>query len=449
MNNQIAQPTIYQINTAVFLHEQGNITLAEVSDETWDSIAALPIDMVWFMGIWQRSSYSKSFNENADWLKEALPDIQPDDVIGSAYSIVGYEVDERFGGDKALAVAREKLKQRGIKLMLDFVPNHVGVDHPWATDHPEYFLAGTPEELAEHPHSFFQTPSGIWANGKDPQFPAWADVLQLNSFSEPLRHAQIATLQKIAEQCDAVRCDMTMLMMNHVFQQTWRERAGHVPEEEYWPQLIGAVREVHPQLLFLAEAYWGLEHELIRQGFDFAYDKETYDTLVENNPHALRSHLKETEPYQRHLLRFIENHDEPRVAATLPFEQHKAAAVISLSLPGMRLIHDGQKDGRKIRVPVQLARRPQEPVDEPIAAFYNDLFERLKSAKVGTGTWQQEPLKSGLFNRGSHHVFAWNWQNDAGKTTVVVNYSDKPTKVALASGGKVQLAPWQYDVTTR
>ena len=64
------------------------------------------------------------------------------------------------------------------------------------------------------------------ANGRDPYFPAWPDVAQLNAFSPSLRTAVIDTLQQIAEQCDGVRCDMAMLVMNDTFARTWGARAG-------------------------------------------------------------------------------------------------------------------------------------------------------------------------------------------------------------------------------
>ncbi len=262
-------------------------------------------------------------------------------------------------GPEGLAAARAELERRGVKLLLDFVPNHVAPDHPWTQEHPEYFVAGDDGEP--------------FAHGRDPYFAPWADTLQLNAFSMPLRRAAADTLLSIAAQCDGVRCDMAMLLLNRVFAQTWGERVGWAPPGEYWTDVIGAVRAEHPGFVFMAEAYWDLEYELQRLGFDFCYDKRLYDHLVARDVGALRGHVGGDPAYLQRLTRFIENHDEPRAAATFGPEQERAAAVVVATLPGAVLWYEGQFDGRRVRPPVFLARRPQEPVDAALRAFYECL----------------------------------------------------------------------------
>ena len=119
------------------------------------------------------------------------------------------------------------------------------------------------------------------ALGRDPFFPAWPDVVQLNAFSPELRAAVVETLRAIADQCDGVRCDMAMLVMNDTFAKTWDDRGGERPADDYWPTVISAVRQTHPDFRFLAEAYWDLEWELQQQGLDFCYDKRLYDRLMQ------------------------------------------------------------------------------------------------------------------------------------------------------------------------
>ena len=160
-------------------------------------------------------------------------------MIGSPYCVRDYVVDERFGGPEALAAARAQLADRGLALILDYVPNHVAPDHPWTARRPECLLTGTEEELARHPEAFLRTAGGVVANGRDPYFPPWPDVVQLNAFSPALRDAVTETLIALGAQCDGLRCDMAMLMTNEVFARTWGERAGPAPRE-YWPTLIGA-----------------------------------------------------------------------------------------------------------------------------------------------------------------------------------------------------------------
>ena len=266
--SQNSQPYLYEINTwpwleAISKTEGRAIDLGTVPDRYWDEIADLGFDGVWLMGVWQRSPAGIGIALTNEDLRvsfdAALPDWQPYDVVGSPYCVRGYVVDDHFGGRSALASARQALAARGMGLILDFVPNHVAPDHPWTSSLPELFVAGTADELQTDPKSFVEIDGQVLANGRDPYFPAWPDVVQLNAFAPALRAVVIETLSEIAEQCDGVRCDMAMLVMNDVFARTWGDRVGSAPESDYWPTVIPAVREAYPGFLFLAEAYWDLE----------------------------------------------------------------------------------------------------------------------------------------------------------------------------------------------
>ena len=154
------RPTIYEINTAVWLGDLSRahgraVVLSTVPAEEWDRLAALRVDAVWLMGVWQRSPAGLAIaEENAELVasfRATLPDLQPGDVIGSPYCVRSYELEPRFGGPGALAAARDELAARGLGLILDYVPNHVAPDHPWTTQHADYFIRGTSDELAADP----------------------------------------------------------------------------------------------------------------------------------------------------------------------------------------------------------------------------------------------------------------------------------------------------------
>jgi glycosidase len=427
------RPTIYEINTAVWLARLGRaqgqpMTLAEVPSEEWDALAALPVDAVWLMGVWERSPAGLAIAAtNPDVQagnRAALPGLEPSDVIGSPYCVRNYVVDARFGGPDGLAVARGALAARGLGLILDYVPNHVAPDHPWLTGRPDVFITGSEDDLVAQPHAFLRTPGGIVANGRDPYFPPWPDVVQLNAFSDRLRVAVADTLLSIATQCDGMRCDMAMLMTNEVFARTWGDRAGVVPSEEYWPALIGRVKAKHPDLVFIAEAYWDMEWTLQQQGFDFCYDKRLYDRLAHEDAPSVRGHLQAAHDYQERLIRFIENHDEPRAAATFSPGKARAAAVAFSTLEGARLFHDGQLDGAKVHIPVFLDRGPDEQPDTALRAFYSRLLRAIAGSGLINAEWQLCEATGWPDNESHVHVLAWCWRSPASRHLVVINYSD-------------------------
>jgi glycosidase len=414
------RPTVYEINTAVSL---GGATLAEVPGARWDAIAALPVDAVWLMGVWQRSPAGLAIAEADPGLaagnRAALPDLRPEDVIGSPYCVRDYVVDHRFGGPEGLAEARAQLAARGLGLILDYVPNHVAPDHPWAS-RPELLVAGDPDD----PVGSVRTGAGWVARGRDPYFPPWPDVVQLNAFAPELRAAVGDTLLALAAQCDGLRCDMAMLMCNDVFARTW---GGAPPAEEYWPPLIERVKAEHPDFHFIAEAYWDMEWPLQQQGFDYCYDKRLYDRLAHEDAESVRGHLRAGADYQERLIRFIENHDEPRAAATFGPAQARAAAVVVSTLQGARLYHDGQLDGKRTRIPVFLGRGPDEPADEDLRAFYGALLRAVADSGLRDGDWRLCECTGWPDNDSHRRLVAWGWPHEL----VVVNLSDAPAQARV------------------
>jgi len=248
-------PKIYEINTWVWLSDlsdksRGSINLDCVPSAEWDAIAKFGFDAVWLMGVWERSPAGIAIaNHNGNLLddfRRALPDFQPKDNVGSPYCVRRYVVDRALGGPEGLAIARKELARRGLRLILDFVPNHVAPDHPWVVDHPDYFIRGNADDLKNDPASYKQIQGTVFACGRDPYFPAWPDVLQLNAFHPGLRQAVVDTLSTVANQCDGLRCDMAMLFLNSIFARTWGARAGQPPATEYWVDVISAIKKAHP-----------------------------------------------------------------------------------------------------------------------------------------------------------------------------------------------------------
>jgi hypothetical protein len=430
-------PIVFEINTWVWLWELSrkmniHITLANVPEETWDAFAHLNIEAIWLMGVWQRSprgiAISNSHPGNLADFHRALPDFTPADNVGSPYCIRGYQVDEQLGGNEGLALARARLAQRGIKLILDFVPNHLSHDHPWVFESPDYFIHGNEEDLRKDPITFAKIGNTIFACGKDPFYPAWQDVLQINAFHPDLREAVVETVTRLAKQCDGVRCDMAMLVMNDIFKQTWGVRAGSLPEYEYWEELIPAVKRSNPDFIFIAEAYWDKEWALQQQGFDYCYDKRLYDRLEHDNAQNIRLHLMADTDYQSKMIRFVENHDEPRHVIAFPQGKNRAAVVISSTLPGAKLYHEGQFEGRKVKLPVFLQRRPEEPVDSDLYNFFRRLLLSIHHPAFKNGNWQLCDCFGWQDNDSFKNLLAWCWSDADDLFLIAVNYSGEATQ---------------------
>lgn len=438
------QPVVYEVNTAVWLNALSrtagrSVTLADVPAPEWDAVTPAGVDAVWLMGVWERSAAGLAL-ANADAalrssFLEALPDLRDADVLGSPYCVHRYVADAAFGGPEGLAVARGELEARGVRLVLDYVPNHVASDHPWVREHPELFVRGGEDDLAADPASWIAVDGQVLALGRDPYFPPWPDVVQLDAFSPALRAATARTLADIAGQCDGIRCDMAMLMTNEVFENTWGGRTGPRPVEEFWPAVIADLRARHPETVLVAEAYWDLEWTLQQQGFAFCYDKRLYDRIVDEGVPTIRDHLRAEPGYQSRLVRFLENHDEPRIADRLAPDAERAAAVVVATLPGATLWHEGQFEGRRTRPPVFLARRPDEPPDDELGAWYRRLLEVAGDHGVRSGAWSLLEPEGWPDNQTCRNLLAWSWSAaDGARHVVVVNYSAEPAQARIPFG---------------
>ena len=428
-------PLLLEINTWPWLREFATaagkrITLADVPQPELERIAALGFDGVWLMGVWERSLRAREIALSIpDLLAEyerALPGFTAADVVGSPYAVHRYEVDAVLGGPDALAVLRTRLRQVGLGLVLDFVPNHLAIDHPWVAGYPDRFVHAGADRLATAPQNYFTREIDglprILAHGRDPHYNGWTDTVQLDYRARDTRLAVREQLAGIAEQCDGIRCDMAMLILPEVFARTWGGEF-EPPDADFWSDAIGSVKAVHPAFVFIGEVYWDLEYRLQQLGFDYTYDKRLYDRLVHAGAESLRDHLRAGVAFQRRLTRFIENHDEPRAAATFGPERSRAAAVLALTLPGMRLVHEGQIEGRRVKDPVQLGRRPVEPSDLPMQAHYERLLRAVSDPVFHQGAWRLlEPRPAGPGN-SSRGFLAHHWSLGDARRLVIVNWS--------------------------
>ncbi len=432
-------PSIYEINTRVWINQfrqkNENVTIADIPDSYWDQFGNEGIDYVWLMGVWktcdniiEKYCYEENLIKSYD---KALKGWTKQDIIGSPFAIDVYNVSPRVGDKKSLLNLKSCLNKKGIKLILDFVPNHFSAGSSLIKSNPAIFLSVNQDTFLKDTYTFFQPfkdEERYLAHGRDPFFPAWLDTVQVNLFSNEAREFLTDILLQLTNVCDGVRCDMAMLALNNVFKNTWGgvlsgEEIGSM-HNDFWQTAIERVKKVRPGFIFIAESYWDLEWTLQQQGFDYTYDKKLTDRLISSSAGNIIDHLKAGLDYQKKSLRFIENHDEERVAAVLGKDKSKAAAIVISTILGMRFYHNGQFEGKKIKLPVQLGRAPDEFESSEIKNFYKTLLSITSQEIFKRGQWKLlEPLPSWDGNETFKNILAWQWVYNSQKRVVVVNYS--------------------------
>lgn len=436
-------PFLYEINTRVWIkrfYQDEKITIDQVPLNYWREFKQNGFDYIWLMGVWQTNQNTIEkycFEEGlVNEYKSALHDFKHEDVIGSPFSIEDYKVNPELGGEESLKLLKQKLNALGLKLIIDFIPNHFSAESELVKTNPELFLQGTEEQLNADPDTFFQVGDKIFAHGKDPFFPAWKDTIQVNYFSEEARQKMIDYLMHVSQYCDGVRCDMAMLVDNPVFRKTWsetkRRKDYSIPETEFWEDAINKLKSQRNDFTFIAEVYWDREYELQQLGFDFTYDKTFTERLIAGDVDEIKAHLWADDGFQRQSVRFLENHDEPRITDRVNEEKAKAAAVALTTVQGMKLIHDGQCEGKRIKLPAQLGREPHEAPNKELRSFYEKLYSITSRNIFKRGRWEPiDPDEAWDDNTTNENMLVWLWSYDDERILVIINYSDEPSQCNL------------------
>ena len=442
-------PHLYEINTWAWLEELSanagrRITLAEVPDSEWDRIAQRGFNIVWLMGLWRRSEESRRIaladDGNRALYDRALPGWKPEDVIGSPYAVTDYTPDPRIGTWESLDRVHEKLHARGMALFSDFVGNHTALDHPWTSEHPEYYVQGSAEDFEKDSAAFCKvvTPQGekCIARAHDLYCPPWKDAAQLNYFLPATRAAQIGVLRTIAGHCDGVRCDMAMLQLTDIFDKIWSRylRGAAAPKNEFWVEARAAV----PRLSLLAEAYWGTEQRLLDLGFSFAYDKDLYDAVKDARTDEIHARLEASAEYQSRLARFLENHDEQRRAVVFPNARLSAAGTLMGTLPGMRFYHQGELEGLRNYQPITLRIAAPEPPDPYCSAFFEKILRLTNEDVFHRGRWTLLDI-SPEGDATSSSLIGYEWRTESSWKLLVVNMGQSASQGRVKLGDRVRV----------
>ena len=443
--HDLRHPVLYEINTRVWLRQFDangiKATLKNVPLEYWSALKEKGVDYVWLMGVWAASEVGierNIFSEGTmDYYRSILSDLSEEDIIGSPYAIDTYRLNPALGKLEDLIEVRKNLHSLGLKLILDFVPNHFGKNSRLIEQRPELFLKGSQEHLDYYPELFFKsegTNGQIFAHGKDLYSGAWRDTVQVDFSKQATRQFIADELLRVSKLCDGVRCDMAMIVIKRLFQQSWGELLpiGGLAQwnEPFWTETIQQVKNIHPDFKFIAECYWHTETEMLSYGFDFVYDKEFLDKIKSQNIQEIKVHLNKDPRYLSRGVFFLENHDEERAASF--FEPYKLMAYSTLiaTSPGMCFYYDGQWSGKRVRIPVQLGREPTEskcncairPLlnNDPeticscLEAFHNRLLKICATDIFKRGNWE-------VLDLPNEHIIGFLWTLEQEKKWVFIN----------------------------
>ena len=436
---------LYEINTRMWIKQFGkDVKLSEVPISYFKNLKQKGFDLIWLMGVWKTPAENIQYAFAPELIKaykKCLPDWKKEDVIGSPYAIDSYQLNPKLGSFDDLLILKDKLNKIGLKLILDFIPNHFGSDSSVVKNSTHLFLPGDKQLLKEEPSTYFRLSSDkniILGHGRDPFFPAWSDTAQLNYFSDETRTFMTEQLFRLIKYCDGIRCDMAMLMMNNIFQSTWPGPITKLnykkPKNEFWYQAIKKVKKVNPNFIFIGEVYWDLESELIQLGFDFTYYKHFLDMLINNDTSGIVNILKSDYNYLNKLVFFIENHDEERAVKSLGIKKSIASAVILLTIPGMKLFYNDQLEGRKIKCPIQLGRRSVDKGSKTIRDFYSKILALINNETYKKGKFKLlHAIKFDEKDESYKNILTWYWRFNNNIKITIVNFSKKHSK------GKIKL----------
>ncbi|HSF23692.1 MAG TPA: alpha-amylase family glycosyl hydrolase [Blastocatellia bacterium] len=343
----------------------------DITDSELQKLAELGFDAVWLMGVWQISDGALRISK-----------LVSDDFEGSPYAVPAYKFSRRLGGQRGFQALVKRAHKLGLAVIVDFVSNHMALDSPWIDRHPEFFIRSDTRVRNQATSDYFLHKSGeVIAFGRDPYFPPWHDTAQLDYTCKALRSQMTHDLRWISRFADGVRCDMAMLVLRDHIKRQWYPLASdeafnaRMPKE-FWGEAITAVKVEKPDFKFIAEAYWDKERELRELGFDLTYEKKLYDGLVARDARLVAKRLALDLQSLRASLYFIENHDEPRASSVFSRAGNLASAALILALPGSVLIHEGQMEGKREKLPVQRVKPlVNELPDQQLRAAYKNLLQ--------------------------------------------------------------------------
>ena len=422
-------PFLYQISTRPWLYELSKkygktITkLREIPLQEFDELASNGVNIVWMMGVWQLGKNGLEYDRNNSNYNDILPDFTIDDVIGSPFAVTKYECNSEIGTDEDLIWLRREINIRGMKLMLDFVPNHSATDCDQADTDPKMYITTPIDKIDESRYN-----AKGFAYGSDINHQPWKDVIQYNYWEPKTIEVMKNNLKKVLTLSDAVRCDVAYLVLNEVFGKTWDKELKYFhysqPEKEFWAYAIEEAKKINPNALFLAESYFEeYDKKLIELGFDYVYNKPLLDNLIKTSK-EVKEYLKSKDSsFMQKACHFVENHDEQRIVNMTDgnYQKAKAAGTIASTVGGMIFMNHGQWKGKKNKLDVHLRRAYYETDNTEMKNHYYKLNIVLRQPAFRGNNFY---YIDNITGEKKDDFIAYIREEENNHFLVVVNYSE-------------------------
>lgn len=320
-------------------------------------------------------------------------------VLGSYYAVSDYDaINPEFGTMDDWKALVNKAHGMGFKVIIDWVPNHTGADHPW---------------LASHPNFFVKDSSGKPAVAFD-----WDDVRQLDYKNPEMQDSMIAAMKYWVTQSniDGFRCDV----------------AWNVPGD-FWSKCIAQLKAAKPGMFFLAE---GDKPYLLQSGFDAFYPWDQFHAMVDvakgkrpaTTLDSVKSKYDTAYPKTAIPMYFTSNHDEnswnKADYGTMPGSVHAPFAVLTQTYAGsVPLIYGGQ----------------EEPFLDSLSFFYKDtvtfakygraaFYKTLLTLRKNNPALAANASFKKMHTSADKAVYAFEREKDGNKVLVVLNLSKVPQK---------------------
>ena len=446
-------------------------TLDQVPDEELDTLARWGFTGLWLIGIWERSPASRTIKRLC-----GNPEAE-----SSAYSLSGYAVAERLGGEAALAALSERCRARGIRLASDMVPNHTGLDADWVREHPDWYiqvdappfpgytfdganLCGQPGiGIFLEDHYYDRTDAAVvfrrsdaartryLYHGNDGTHLPWNDTAQLDYLNPEVREAVIREILGVARRFKVIRFDAAMTLTRRHFQRLWFPEpgaGGDIPSraehgltraqfqrrmpQEFWREVVERVAAEAPDTLLLAEAFWLMEGYFVRTlGMHRVYNSAFMNMLKTEDNSGFRTLIKNTLEFDPQILKryvnFLNNPDEETAIAQFGTgDKYFGVCLLMATLPGLPMFGHGQVEGLREKYGMEYSRAyvEESPDGELIGRHEREIFPLLRRRYLFAEV-EHFRLFDLFTHQGSVNEDVFAFSNRAGGERALVLYNNR------------------------